>query len=155
MLFRSDREALKAFGGAHIDTASMKGQLDGKLSVDMRIQKGSRTNDAVVRVAGAVNAFSIDKLVGKERFEQGSLNLTFDAQGLKASGQGRLFGGPATLDIRKPPTGVADAVIQFSLDDQARARMGLASAPGLSGPIGARINAPFADRKSTRLNSSH
>ena len=62
-----DREALKAFGGAHIDTASMKGQLDGKLSVDMRIQKGSRTNDAVVRVAGAVNAFSIDKLVGKER----------------------------------------------------------------------------------------
>ena len=130
----------------------MKGQLDGKLTIDMRIARGSRNHDATVRVAGVVNAFSIDKLVGKERFEQGALNLTFDPTGLKANGQGRLFGAPANLEIKKPSSGAAEAVVQFSLDDAARSRMGFGAGAGLTGVVNARIVAPFArDEESARV----
>ncbi len=137
------RDGMKPFGGMHIDTAAMKGQFDGKLTIDMKLAKVTRASDTSVKVAAAVNGFSIEKLIGKEKFDNGVLNLTVDSQGLKASGQGRLFGGPATLEIKKPQAGAADAIVQFAIDDAARARMGFGAGVGISGPIGVKLAAPF------------
>ena len=137
------REGLKNFGGMNVDTSAMKGQLDGKLTIDLKLAKGGKGSDTGVKIAAAINGFSIDKLIGKEKFDQGVLNLAVDPTGLKASGQGRLFGGPATIEIKKPATGAPDAVVQFVLDDAARARMGFGFGAGLSGPINARLTAPF------------
>ena len=61
--------------------------------------------------------------------------------GFKANGTGRLFGGPATFDIRKSANQTAAVVAaNVLLDDAARARAGYALT-GVTGPISARINA--------------
>lgn len=137
------REGLKTYGGQIIDTSAMKGQLDGKLTIDMKLAKVTRAADTIVKVAAAINNFSLEKLIGKERFDQGTLSLVIDPAGLKASGQGRLFGQTASLELKKPAAGATDAVIQFNLDEAARARLGLNLGPGFSGPVGARLSAPF------------
>jgi hypothetical protein len=91
-----------------------------------------------------VSQLAIEHLVGKERFDQGQLNVTFDRSGLKVTGQGRLFGGPASLELQRAPGSAnPDAIINFAIDDAARTRLGLTLGSALTGTVGARIATVF------------
>ena len=138
------REALKPFGGMQIDASTVKGQVDARLNLDLKLGKPA---DTAVRASAQIANLSIDKLVGKERFDNGALSVTADASGLKASGQGRLFGAPATIDMTRTPGGVSDATVVFSVDDAARGRLGLNLGSGFSGPVGVRLVAQLGAKE--------
>ena len=134
------RDALKAYASLPLDPATLKGQVDGRL--DDHILLGDEAKDSnKLRVNATVTNFSADKLIGKEKLDNATMTLVVDPSGLKASGQGRLFGGPATFDITKAGDKGPDALINVTLDDAARAKLGLTAIPGLSGPMSARIAA--------------
>jgi hypothetical protein len=137
-----NKEAIKSYANLPLDAASLKGQIDGKLGVDFFLGAGASREDSTVRLNANVTNLSAEKLVGHEKLENANMTIALDKSGLRATGQGRLFGGAATLDFRKAAGGSGEAVINVALDDQARARQGW-SMSGVSGLVTARINSPL------------
>ncbi len=135
-------DAIKSYANMPLDPTTLKGQIDGKLGLDLFLGAGASRDDTVVRLNANVTNLSAEKLVGREKFDNGTLAIAVDKSGLKATGQGRLFGGAATLDVRKPANGSGEAAINVTLDDQARAKQGW-SMPGISGIVAARITSPL------------
>ncbi len=133
------REALKSYGGFAAEPGTMKGQVDARVSVDLRLGVEAVDDVASVRVAAQITNLSIEKLVGKERLEQATLSVNADSAGMKAWGQGKLFGQPARIELKKPAQGVAEAVLTMTLDEAARAKQGWGIG-ALSGPVGARVS---------------
>lgn len=141
------REGMRPYVGQLGDTSAIKGQIDGRLIVDLKLQKKSRQEDTQVQANASVTDLTIDRLIGKERFEQGQLTVVIDRAGLRASGAGRLFGGPAQIEFHKPPVGVMDASVAFAIDDAARARVAPVFATGVSGPIIARVSSTITPKE--------
>ena len=134
------REGMKPHGGLQIDSSTLKGQVDALLNVNLKLsKKAAQPDDTVVRVNATIANLVIDKLIGKEKLEQGQLTLLSDASGLKGSGQGRLLGGPISLDLKQAPGADTEASIGFQLDDAGRNRLGMTLGSGVSGPIGVRV----------------
>ena len=134
------RDALKNIGGGlPIDTATVKGQVDARLSIDLKVGKDIPPEDTSVRANATVSNFSVDKLLAKEKLDQVTLAVVFDRSSLRAQGTGQMFGAPATIELRKPPSGVTEAEVSVTLDDAARSKLGWTFGPGLVGPIGARF----------------
>lgn len=136
------RDALKPFGGFPMDALTVKGQVDGRAVIDMRIGSDSKATDTSARITAQVSNLSIEKFIGKERLDQASLTVNADNKGLTATGQGRLFGAPAKIEIKKTAAGGSEAAVSFMLDDAARAKQGW-PAGLMTGPVGARIVAPL------------
>ncbi|MEA2842115.1 MAG: hypothetical protein QOF41_3445 [Methylobacteriaceae bacterium] len=135
-------DAIKAYANLPLDPASLKGQIDGKLGVDLFLGAGASRSDTVVRLNANVTNLSAEKLVGHEKLDNANMTIALDKSGLRATGQGRLFGGAATLDFRKAAAAPGEAAINVILDEQARAKQGW-SMSGVTGVVTARITSPL------------
>lgn len=140
------RDALKPFVGVPVDSATMKGQFDGKLALDLKLGKTARPEDVVVHADATLSNVQIDKFLGAERFEQGTLNVGSDAGVLKITGDGKLFGVPASITVDKSPTDAGLAQVAFTLDDAARAKHGFNFGSGVTGPMAVRVKAPLSQK---------
>ena len=134
-----NRDALKSFVNLPIDTTTIHGQAEGRLSVDINLSPSVRPEDTQIRATANVSNFVVDRLVGKEKLDQATLQVNFDRGALKAVGQGRLFGAPASVELQRQAGAVTMATISMSLDDAARAKQGYAFGSALTGPVGARM----------------
>ncbi|WP_156970988.1 YhdP family protein [Beijerinckia mobilis] len=128
------RDALKAYATLPLDPATIKGQIDGHMQLDMKIGPETSPTDSVLRANATVTNLSIDRLIGKERLENASLMINVDPEGLKATGQGHLFGAPANLEMTRPPGKPAEIAVNLAIDEAARTRLGIGM-PGLTGTI--------------------
>jgi Protein of unknown function/AsmA-like C-terminal region len=135
-------QAMTSYANLPLDPASLKGQIDGKLGVDFPLGAGASRADTVVRLNANLTNLSAEKLVGREKLDSANITIALDRSGLRATGQGRLFGGAASLDFRKAANGAGEAAINVSLDDQARAKQGWAMS-GVTGLVTARITSPL------------
>ena len=138
------REAIRDVAAMPLEPNTLKGQVDGHLRLDFKIGPDARGDDVKVFVNANVANFVAEKLIGKEKFENGALTVVGDPSGLRASGSGRIFGGPATLDLRKDVGKPAQASLTPTLDDAARARYGVEPA-GVAGPIGMKLSAKLEE----------
>lgn len=138
------RDAVKAYGGAPIDPNTVKGQVEGRVVIDMRLGHEAPSGDTSIRTSQQITNLSIDKFIGKERLDQATLTLTSDSKGMFASGQGRLFGAPAKIEMRQAGQGPTDVMVSFVLDDAARAKQGWAGDAYVSGPMGVKLTAQLA-----------
>ncbi len=137
------RDALKPYASLPLDRSTLKGQVDGRLEIDMNLGPGMGPADISLKINAGVTNFTAENLIGKERLEAATLTVVVDPAGLHASGQGRMFGSPATVDLNRPEGKAADASISLILDDAARAKHNISILPGLTGPIGATLKAPL------------
>jgi len=144
------RDALKRYAGPSLDLAAVRGQVDGHLSVRFKLGKDVPPDDAKIGVTATATSFGFDKLIGKEGLSDATIKLDVDPSGLHAKGEGRIYGSPATIDLRKPVSGVGEAVIGMALDDAARAKAGLNAGGGLKGTVAARITAALVPGDKTR-----
>jgi hypothetical protein len=140
------RDALKPFVGLPIDPASVKGQFDGDLALDLKLGKTARPEDAVLHAAATLSNFQVDKFLGNEHFEQGALNISSDAGTMKIAGDGKLFGVPANVEIDKGPSDDGSVVLNFALDDAARAKRGFNLGPSVTGPMAFKVKAPLSQK---------
>ncbi len=128
-------DGLKPFGGFSIERGLVRGQVDGRVIVDLFMEP---ERPAAVRVATQISNMSVERVVGKERLDQGSLALTADSTGVRATGQGRLLGNQVRIDLRKPPAAPTEASISLQLDEAARARQGWQTS-AVTGPVGVKV----------------
>ena len=140
------RDALKPFVGVPVDPASVKGQFEGELTLDLKLGKTARPEDTVVHAEATLSNFQVDKFLGAERFEQGALTVSSDSGALKISGDGKLFGVAANLQVDKGANDAGLAQVSFTLDDAARAKHGFSLGPGLTGPMAVRLKAPLSQK---------
>jgi hypothetical protein len=145
-----ERERLKPFAQVPIDSTSVKGQIDGSVVIDLKLADEVKAEDTRVRASASLTHFSVDKLVGQEKLESGTLNLTAERGQLRASGQGRLFGAPATIELRKQIDTPTEAIIGMTLDDAARTKLGLNFGQTLTGQIGAKMTAALGQKDRPR-----
>ena len=144
------RDALKPYANLPADGAAMKGQVDGHLTVATRFGDHVPPDETKIGVSAAATGFGIDKLIGKEGLSDATLKFDVDKTGLHAKGDGRIYGAPATLDFRKPPTGNSEAAIAMVLDDAARTRAGVSASAGLKGSVAAKITATMTPDDKTK-----
>ncbi|KQQ07150.1 YhdP family protein [Methylorubrum extorquens] len=133
----------KGITGADIDPATLKGKADLRLDVPINLKHVPDLAEMPVTLTGSITEFSMDKAVGKDRFEAGRFTLSFDRSGFALKGDGRLLGAPVVIDLKQPKPGApGEAVVSLNLDDAFRAKRGLPTAPQLGGVIPARVVLP-------------
>jgi Protein of unknown function/AsmA-like C-terminal region len=142
------RDPLKTYLGLPLDLAPPKGRFDGKVTVDLKLSKTARPEDATVRADIALSNLQIDKFLGSERFEQGAMTISLDRKAISITGDGKLFGAPATIDVSKSAAEEGAAQVAFTLDDAARAKKGMNFGSSLAGPVGVRIKSLIGARAS-------
>lgn len=133
----------KGLTGAEIDPATIKGKADLRLDVPLNLKHVPDLAEMPVTLTGSLTEFSMDRAVGKDRFEAGRFTLSFDRSGFVLKGDGKLLGAAVAIDLRQPkPGSPGEAVVSLALDDAFRARRGLPTAPQLGGVIPARVIVP-------------
>jgi len=138
------RDPLKTYLGLPLDLASPKGRFDGKLTVDLKLGKTARPEDATVRAEAALSNLQIEKFLGSERFEQGAMTVSLDRKSITMTGEGKLFGAPATIEVSRAAGEEGAAQVAFTFDDAARAKKGIDLGSGLTGPVGVRVKSALA-----------
>ncbi len=133
----------KGLTGAEIDPATIKGKADLRIDVPINLKHVPDLADMPVTLTGTLADFSMDKAVGKDRFEAGRFTISFDRSGFALKGDGRLLGAAVAIDLKQPkPGSPGEAVVSLVLDDAFRAKRGLPTAPQLGGAIPARVVVP-------------
>lgn len=145
-----DREALKPYAQVPIDATTVKGQVDGRLAIDMKLGKTTTPDDTAIRASATLSNFSVERLVGKEKLDAATVNVTVERGTMRANGQGRMFGAPATIELRKTPQTPSEAIIGMTLDDAARTKLGMSFGPSLTGLVGARLTAALGQAEKSQ-----
>jgi hypothetical protein len=128
--------ALAPFVASPIDPTRVKGQVDGRLDLQIEVGDAARFDHAAARVEANAASVAIDRFLGAERLESGTFAIAQDESGLRVTGGGKLYGGQAVVDLRragdeKSPT---QAQMQLTLDEAARAKAGF-PLPNVTGPV--------------------
>ena len=99
--------------------------------------------DIKTEAQGSFSNFSIDRVFGKERLENGEMKLLLDGTGFSLKGDARIAGSPTQINYLHK-SGSAKPTIQLlmHLDDAARNRLGLKWGSQLQGPITTKITIP-------------
>ncbi|WP_174513178.1 DUF3971 domain-containing protein [Methylocella tundrae] len=146
------RDALKPYANLPLAASTLRGQVDGRLEIDLNLGPNMSPADTSLKINSVVTNFTAENLLGKEALEAATLAINVDASGLKASGQGRMFGAPATVEMNQPSGKAASAMVHIIMDDAARAKQGLGGVPGVTGPIAATITAPLGTGENIRAD---
>lgn len=128
-------EGMKPLGGFAVERGLVRGQVDGRITVDLFMEP---SRPPAVKVATQISNLVVERVVGRERLDQATLTLTADATGVRATGQGRLLGNQVRIELRKPPGAPTEAVVTAQLDDAARARQGWQS-QAVTGSVGVKV----------------
>ncbi len=137
------REPLRKQAGVQVDPATVKGQAQGDLKLDLKLGKTARPEDSQFHATGALSDLTLDRFVGPEKLDQGSLTFAADRTTLTMSGEGQVFGSPAHLDASRTPGGDGSAVLTATLDQAARVKRGL-NLGWLTGPLPIKLKAPLS-----------
>ncbi len=136
------REPLRKQAGLQIDPATIKGQAEGDLVLDLKLGKTAKPDDTQFRATGALANLTLDKFIGEEKLDQGNFTFEADRNTLSMAGDGQLFGAAAHLDVGRAPGEEGSATLTLTLDQAARAKRGFN--PGwLSGPLPVKLKAPL------------
>jgi hypothetical protein len=137
------REPLRKQAGLQIDPATVKGQAEGDLVLDLKLGKTAKPEDTQFRATGALTNLTIDKFIGDEKFEQASVTFEADRSTLKITGEGQLFGAATRIDVGRTAGDEGSATLTFALDAAARAKRGL-NFGWLTGPLPIKLKAPLS-----------
>jgi hypothetical protein len=137
------RDALKRYVGVSLDPATMRGQFEGDLKLDLMVGKQVKPEEQKFRVVGNFSGLTLDKFLGPAKLEQGALEVIADRDQMKMSGSGQVFGALARLELAKAGQDVGALTLTANLDDAARAKLGMNAGPKLKGPVALKLKAPL------------
>lgn len=136
------REPLRKEAGLQIDPATIKGQAEGDLILDLKLGKTAKPDDTQFRATGALTNLTIDKFIGEEKLDQGNFTFEADRNTLKMAGDGQVFGAAAHMDVGRAPGEEGSATVTLTLDQAARAKRGF-NFGWLNGPLPVKLKAPL------------
>jgi hypothetical protein len=99
--------------------------------------------DVPVAIRGVLGDLAVDKVAGREKLEAGTFAVAVDPGGINIKGDAKLSGLPAAIEVKQAKRGPGELSANLILDDAARQRRSLPTAPQVTGPVTVRIVAPF------------
>ncbi|MEN3350994.1 MAG: hypothetical protein V7632_4629 [Bradyrhizobium sp.] len=132
-ILASDR--LSDLSGPPIDPNTSKGNVTAVINLGIPVKGELTKADTIYSVTADVAGVAVDKLVMNQKLEANALRVVANNAGFQVKGDVRINGQAASLDYRKPADGDADVKLQATLDDAARARLGMDLGPAVSGAI--------------------
>ena len=142
----------EAAAGAPIDPATSRGNITGQVSVGFPIMRDPPKGATQYNIALDITNFGAEKLMMGQKVEAQTLKVTANAQGYQIKGDVRVNGTPASLDYRKPRDAPeAEVSLRATLDEAARARLGVDAGAALSGPVPVRLSGKIANDKDARI----
>ena len=133
--------AVQPFAPKGIDPALVSGTVDGETTIVFKLVPQFSQSDPKISLNAALRNFALDKAFGKERLDNGALQLMIDRDALQVKGDARLFGQPVGIEVKGAGKAPAVATLSMTLDDAARARRGIDTGGMLSGPVGVKVAA--------------
>lgn len=137
-------ERLREAGDTVIDPNSSKGTVSAIVTLAMPLKNALTKADTTYSINLDLGALAVDKLAMNQKLEANSLKVVADNQGYRVRGDVRIGGQPAALDYRKTNDGDADVRVSATLDDAARARLGVDLGQSLSGAIPIKLTGKIA-----------
>ncbi|MEH2509150.1 hypothetical protein V1291_000504 [Nitrobacteraceae bacterium AZCC 1564] len=137
-ILQSDR--LRDVGDKLIDPNSSKGTVSAVITLAMPLKNALTKEDTTYSVNLDLGSLAVDKLAMNQKLEANTLKVVADNQGYRVKGDVKIGGQPAALDYRKTNDGDADVKLAATLDDAARARLGVDLGSGLSGAIPIKLS---------------
>lgn len=141
-ILQSDR--LRDVGDTVIDPNSSKGTISAIVTLAMPLKNALTKADTTYSINLDLGALAVDKLAMNQKLEANSLKVVADNQGYRVKGDVKIGGQPAALDYRKTSDGDADVRVSATLDDAARARLGVDLGQSLSGSIPIKLTGKIA-----------
>ncbi len=137
------REPLRKQAGLQIDPATVKGQAEGDLVLDLKLGKTAKPEDTQFHATGGLANLTLDRLIGEEKLDQGNFTFEADRNTLKMTGDGQMFGAATHLDVGRAPGEEGVATLTLTLDQAARVKRGY-NLGWLNGPLPIKLKAPLS-----------
>ena len=137
------REPLRRQAGLTLDPATVKGQAEGNLVLDLKLGKTARPEDTQFHAAGTLDGLEIEKFIGDEKLDSATAAFQADRNHLKIVGDGDLLGAPTHVEVTRGPGEPGSATVTFALDAAARAKRGLNFGSWLTGSLPVKLKAPL------------
>lgn len=127
-----------------LDPGTIKGSADLRVDFPLDLKHIPDLLDMPVTLSGSLSDLSVDKVMGKDRLESGRFAVSYDRGSFAMKGDGKVAGAPVSVDLRQPKPGQpGEAVVNLALDEAARGKKGLPTAPQLSGTVPVRAIVPI------------
>jgi AsmA-like C-terminal region/Protein of unknown function len=137
------REPLRRQAGLTLDPATVKGQAEGDLVLDLKLGKTARPEDTQFHASGALDNLQIEKFLADEKLDSATAAFEADRNELKIAGDGELLGAATHVDVARAPGEEGAATVTFALDAAGRAKRGLNFGSWLTGPLPIKLKAPL------------
>jgi hypothetical protein len=129
-------DALRNDVGITLDPASSRGTVAAQVTLNMLLGRSAPKNNSTYTVTADLSNFGADKVLMGQRIEASSLRATASSDGYQITGDVKINGTPATIDLSKKKN-EADAVLrlQATLDETARRRLGIDLGSAVTGSV--------------------
>jgi len=132
---------LREYSGAPVDPSTSRGTVSAQVSLGMPLRPDLPPGSAQYTINMDVANFAAEKLVMGQKVEANNLRVTANNQGYQIKGDVKINGVAAALDYRKPRgDGDAEVRVQATVDDVARARLGVDLGGFLAGQVPLKVN---------------
>ena len=138
------REPLRRQVNLALDPATVKGQAEGALVLDLKLGKMARPDDTNFHASGTLANFQLDKFLADERLESATASFEADRDMLKIVGDGTVLGAATHIEVNRAAGEEGSATVTFALDAAARAKRNLNLGSWLTGTLPVKLKAPLS-----------
>ena len=137
------REPLRRQAGLTIDPATVRGQAEGDLVLDLKLGRPRARKTHSSTPAGRSTICRSTSFSPTRSSNSATAEFEADRNVLKIAGDGELLGAPTHVDVARAPGEEGLATITFALDAAGRAKRGLNFGSWLTGPLPIKLKAPL------------
>jgi hypothetical protein len=138
-------DRLKDAAGVTLDPGTTRGNVTATVSLGLPLGQDIKSSTLSYAIDANVTNFSADRLIMSQKVEAQTLHASASKEGYQLKGDVRIGGVPAAVELRRGPDDtVSEAHLTATVDDAARARLGLDSNGAITGPVAVKINGRIA-----------
>lgn len=132
-------ELLKPYYTLPFEPSQVKGAMEAHVTLGFPLIENPPADKVSVTATGTIANLTIERVIGRDKLENGQFTFTQDKSGMVVKGDARIGGMPSTLELRHP-TGVPYPEVNLTgtIDEAARARRGFKFGNQLTGPVGVK-----------------
>ncbi len=139
-------DALRENVGIALDPASSRGTVAAQVTVSLPLGRDLPKNAATYSITADLTNFAADKMLMGQKVEASSLRVTASSDGYQITGDVKINGTPATIDLsKKKGDAEADLRLQAMLDEGARRRLGIDFGGAVTGTIPIKVATRIGD----------
>jgi hypothetical protein len=133
-------DALRDNVGIALDPASSRGTVAAQVTVNLLLGRDQAKNPATYTITADLTNFSADKMMMGQKVEASALRVTATTEGYQITGDVKINGTPATIDLsKKKGAADADLRLQAMIDEAARRRFGMVLGGVVTGTIPVKV----------------